>query len=254
MKKILAPSKCLSAETLQAYLKEELDEEQRYEVENHLLDCPLCSAAVEGFAQHYDFEADAQLAELQAARPRAEVAPVVQLPRRRPWLNRIAAAMLLLIVASAALLYWQSQSNERLYRAYYERPGGELLAALRSAGASEQGDFARAIALFNEERYIESLPYFEAYLSEGVEDAAAQFYAGVAHLEAGQPAAATNYLKTARINSDQFYEEASWYLILTKVRMEEREEAKALLKELLKYEEGYYQKQAEGLLEQLKKE
>ena len=253
MKKILTSSECLSEELLQAYLKEQLDEEQRYKVENHLLDCPLCSAAVEGFAQHYNFDADEQLAELQRARPQESPLRVARLPRRLPWFNRIAAAMLLLVIAAAAVLYWQSQHNERLYQAYYESPGGELLAALRSGSTSEQSDFTQAIALFNEERYAESLPYFDAYLAAGPEDAAAQFYAGIALLETGQPAAAADHLRTVRINSEEFYEEASWYLILANVRMEETKEAKDLLGELLQYKNGYYQKQAEELLERLEK-
>ncbi len=49
MKTLLHPKKCLTYKMLQAYYSSELPVEKRFEVENHLLDCPLCSDALEGY-------------------------------------------------------------------------------------------------------------------------------------------------------------------------------------------------------------
>ena len=46
---IFMPSQCLAGEEVKAYLDGSISEEGRRRVENHLLDCPLCSDAVEGF-------------------------------------------------------------------------------------------------------------------------------------------------------------------------------------------------------------
>ncbi len=252
MKKIFENSSCLTSDELKAYLQETMDEEQRYRAENHLLDCPLCTAAVEGFANQYDFDKDKQLEELQErfSPPAAKARP----PRRFSLFNRIAAALLLLVVSLAALLYWQSQSSERLYQAYFQQPDSELLASVRSANAGSplHPDFDKAMQLFNDQRYKESTAYFRDYLNSQPENAAVNFYAGVALLESGEAAAAAEQLETARINSEQFYEEASWYLALAHIRMEEPREARTVLKELLKYKDGFYKEKATALLEKIK--
>ena len=40
---------CLTEAEIEGYVKGELSGEMRFRVENHLLDCPLCADAVEGF-------------------------------------------------------------------------------------------------------------------------------------------------------------------------------------------------------------
>lgn len=50
MKPIFQIHQCLSEENIKGYLTNRLSEEERFRVENHLLDCPLCSDAVDGYA------------------------------------------------------------------------------------------------------------------------------------------------------------------------------------------------------------
>jgi anti-sigma factor RsiW len=45
---IFQVSNCLGREELRAYLEDPISAEDRRRVENHLLDCPLCSDALEG--------------------------------------------------------------------------------------------------------------------------------------------------------------------------------------------------------------
>ena len=48
MSKIFDVRPCLSREEITEYLTGSLTETKRFEIENHLLDCPLCSDAVDG--------------------------------------------------------------------------------------------------------------------------------------------------------------------------------------------------------------
>ena len=72
MEKLFSSSKCLGQDEIQKYLKEQLTNQERFRVENHLLDCPLCTDAVEGFANGYNFDEDIELREIETALATAE--------------------------------------------------------------------------------------------------------------------------------------------------------------------------------------
>ena len=105
MKEIIVPTPCLTQQEIRNYLQSNTDDEKRYRIENHLLDCPLCNAAVEGLSEHYNFEEHNDLDELEDTirdQYQESEVKVVEMPRRRPILARIAsvAAILLLVVAA----------------------------------------------------------------------------------------------------------------------------------------------------------
>ena len=249
---IFDDSKCLNAQQIQHYLSETADNEERYEVENHLLDCPLCSEAIEGFANHYNFEEDTALEELKNrfGNQTNEEAIVRELPRRSRLisLNRVAAAAMMLIIPIAGLLYWNASSGERLYQSYYdgfELEGGQLRGS--NDAVKLDANYSKAIDFYNAKEYANSLTYFEAYLGENREDAKATFLAGIAYLEEGNYPNAIDYLSTARFNDEQYYEEASWFLALAYVKNDNKIDARIVLDELLKIENGFYSKKAAAL-------
>src|ERR1051326_5891243 len=47
---VFVDSKCLSLEQLKLYHEDKLSPREKHTVENHLLDCELCSQALSGFA------------------------------------------------------------------------------------------------------------------------------------------------------------------------------------------------------------
>jgi len=256
MKKIFTTTPCLSPEEVRQYLAKDLSEDRRYEVENHMLDCPLCHDTVEGFAAHYNFEEDPQLHQIEEAiqlREQADAPPQIR-PVRSLLLNRIAASLLFLVLASAAVLYWQSGRQQRLYQAYYESPDTDLFAGLRSGSAAnaEEGALDQAMQFYEQSDFEQSLSYFEEYLAQSPENATANFLAGTAYLEANQLAAATEQFKIARINSEAFYEEATWYLALIHIRLKDAAAAIPLLEELAQGEGSNYKAKATALLEDLK--
>ena len=94
-KKIFTTTPCLKPEEIRQYLSNELSEDSRYEAENHMLDCPLCHDAVEGFAAHYNFEEDPQLRQIEETiQLGEETAATPQIrPVRSLLINRIAASL-----------------------------------------------------------------------------------------------------------------------------------------------------------------
>ena len=255
MKKIFNTTPCLSQEEIRQYLAKDLPEDRRYELENHMLDCPLCHDAVEGFAAHYNFEGDSQLSEIEETiQLREQAAPEAKArPIRRLLLNRIAASLLFLILATSAILYWQSGHQERLYQAYYESPDTDLFAGLRSGSASSdtEGALDQAMNFYKQKAFEQSLPHFEEYFAQSPENATANFLAGTAYLEVNRLASAEEHFHISRINSGVFYEQATWYLALIHIRVGNKEEATVFLNELVKGSQKSYRDKARTLLKEL---
>ena len=253
MKDIFAKTQCLSADQIKAYLNGSLDEEARYEVENHLLDCELCSAAVQGFASHYHFEKDQQLEQLaDKFEPPNTVVETEIRPLQRSYrlINRIAAAAAIILLPLAAFLYWNAQSDERLFSQYFQTYDSDYL-ALRGENDAVNPMLNRAMETYRQKDFLQSIPLFESYLETAPENTVAVFHAGMACIEAGQYKKAVRYLELVRLNDSDYYEDASWYLALAHLQLKETAEAVAVLLDLSKLKNGYYEKQVKALLPKL---
>ena len=103
MKKIFQATTCLSQEEMIQYANGEIAAERRYKIENHLLDCPLCKDALEGFTSISKTESDLSdlYDRIDSKSPLTAKSPV---KRMIPW-NRIAAGILFLLTIGAA--FWQ---------------------------------------------------------------------------------------------------------------------------------------------------
>ncbi len=248
----MASTDHLLPDQIKAYLQNTLDDEARFAIENHLLDCELCNAAVEGFAASYDFDKDRELEKLAPRYSESRAAAEAQIrPLRRnyTWLNRIAVAAAFLILPLAAWMYWQSQSTERLFQQYHSTYTSDFL-ALRSTDTNDPL-LEKAVQEYQSQDYDQSLSLFEDFLEQEPEHIEAAFHAGLACLEIGQSRKAIAYLEKVRFNDEQYYEDASWYLCLAHLQVEEQAKALAILERLLKIEKGYYEEQAKALREQL---
>ena len=106
---------CLSADELNKYMKGTLPAQETQTIESHLLDCPLCSDALDGLMEH---RVEAPLPDLHAARANANSSN-----KTRFWL---AAASLLVAAALGSWLFYNFQ----------QKPAEEQL-ALKNENASE---------------------------------------------------------------------------------------------------------------------
>lgn len=270
MDKIFTSTKCLSPSTIQDYLKKELEEQRRYEVENHLLDCPLCSDAVEGLANHYNFDEDIQLSSLQKElkalskdtqtkiKSTVKSERIKKLPqrRRRIPLSWVAAAILLLLIPLAGHFYWQENDGERIYQAFYESADYDAPLAQRANNVIDftLPNMKKGMDYFNLKEYRESLGYYQEVLKENSENEAAIFFAGLASIELGKYEDAISYLSLSRVNHVAFYEASTWYLILIHLKQDNRTKAEELLDDLLNSTEDNYRQRALNLQAALKEE
>ena len=253
MKTILKETTCLSKKELQAYLDESIHDDDRYRIESHLIDCPLCNAAVEGFAQQYNFGEDKYLEKLETAiTTKKEIQENhSNIKNKFSLMNRIAAAVLLLLIASASLLYWNSQKTERLFLSYYE--GLEIDNTVRGVAdnATEQNELNLGVSAFNNQFFEKSIGHFNSYLKENPEHIAANYFKAMALLELGKYKEAIDYFSICRINDESYFEEATWHIALAYLQLKDVERAKQFLNDLIKDEKSFYYKKAKELLGEL---
>jgi tetratricopeptide (TPR) repeat protein len=256
MKEILQDTACLQEDEIKRYLAEKSPQEELRRVENHLLDCPFCNDALEGMEGYYSFETDKDLVQLHAAlrekvsaAKTEEVTKVVTLQTRSRLLtlNRIAAAVLLLLLPAAAWFYINNNSPTRI-------PEFGTNEVVRSGG-EEEGENAAAqfkvISLYEAEQYEAALAAAQAMLAVNLEDVKITYYAGLSAYKAGEYKLAADYFMTVRLNSDTYYEEATWMEAHSYVGAKDTLNAILLLDGIAEKEDGYYYKDAVALRERL---
>ncbi len=246
MKKIFQATQCLSREEIEHYSKGELSDDLRFKIEHHLIDCPLCSEAIEGLIG-LDEEGEEVLDDLYKAIDSRASQDKLPAPKRIiPW-NSIAAAILVLFTVGAAYLYFQNNQSSENYFAYFKEK--ENLLATRSIEMTDlPNELKEGIVLFNNNNFQGSLSFFEDYLTANPESTLATYYAGKSALNIGAKEKALNLLSTVRMNDDKLYEEATWVLSGVYLERGELENAKRLLRDLMKIESGFYSESAEELL------
>lgn len=205
----------------------------RFEVENHLLDCNLCNHAVDGYMNHYD---DLGLAS-------SEKNTIMR------WIPIAAAAVLLLFGGLAIYKYTFVNRADTIFAHFYQKPSWDF----QNRSNSEQTAYEDAINNYNLGLYQAALPTFDSLLVHKDEDNQLRLYKGIAHIETNQFKLAEEELTTVRINSDLYFEEATWYLALLKIKAEKNQEANAYLDELIEMENGFFYQRAIEMKNRLQK-
>lgn len=248
MNPVFAKRGCLSRQELLQYLRGDLGNGQRHEIENHLLDCPLCSAAVEGLAQSENMEeVEEELESLQGL-PLRRRAPR---PRRTAWANRAAAVGLLLLLAYAGYRYWGATASERLFAAYFQ-PMENRYITLRSAGEPPiEPELQTALDFYTSGDFTASLPHFRNYLATHPGDGQAALLAANACLQSGEAPAAEAYLLPLESKDRQWNGRVKWSLALAYLKQSKTKAARALLEEISGTDYSDYREEAGKLRAQL---
>lgn len=252
MKEFTAHTACLSLEEIQNYAKDRLDEAARFRVENHLLDCALCRAALDSYTANPDETLGADLALLQQQIQNAAHPKMVTMKKDR--FNYVAAAVVLLVLTGAAAVYWQHTRYDRLYASVFSAPKAGEVIALRSEngvqGVADQ-DLQQALNHYDACDFAEASPFFDTYLKRHPDDFQAGLYAGIASLSGGYPEKAIEQLTAVSINDPKLFDEANWYLALAFLKQKNLTEAKAILENLSQQAEPIFAGKAKGVLERL---
>ncbi len=248
-KLVFQPTNCLSQAEIRQYLIGDIDENSRYRVENHLLDCPLCAEALEGFSQESSLDPEKEIEDLKSAVIRKSKSNTQPLSAIFWTMNRIAAVLLFLVISAAVIIYWNAQSSEKTFLADFQS-SKDLIEIVRG-GEDSAAEYNEGIELYRNEYYQESLFFFENLLEVQPENSTAHYFSGLSAMKLGEMEKAIENLTYARINSEKHYEAATWHLALANLGLEKIEETKALITDLLKIEGGFYSEKAENLLKQI---
>lgn len=223
---------CLSQREMQQYIGQELSHAQQHELEAHLIGCPLCATAVEG----YERLGNAPQAETEMSNIKQQLKPPPspKLKARRLWLNRAAAAVLLLVGLFALLQYHSAKEPQRLFAQHFEAAAPDYI-SMRGVAflnpLSGKPELQQALKFYQAADYEASIPHFDNYLQEQPEDERAQFLLANALLGAWQPQRAKALLLQLE-GADALRPEIYWYLALAHVQLNELEAAATLLQQM----------------------
>ena len=242
-------NQCLSEEELTGYIKGSLSVEERFRVENHLLDCPLCADAVEGFQLASGTTSLPELSELQKKWSGAGKSQVA-MPRIVSMVTRMAAVAVIILAA-----YWgffRQQSTGQLFESYYTSYQLDIPVNMRSVDAptAMMPTLVKALQEYDSGHYESSLKGFQSALAEDPGNEIARFYHSLTQLELGDFEGAIEGLKTVAEGSGIYKDKASWYLSLAYLKLGHHGEAKEILTKIVS-EKGYQSERAKSLMKQL---
>jgi tetratricopeptide (TPR) repeat protein len=246
---------CLTAPEILAYLDGELPEGRKLEVDQHLDDCRLCGAAVEGVAglewrEGFLRSTDKVLARVRARTAAAATAASVarrSAPRFRPAPQYLALAATLVLGVGAAVYLTRPAPGETLFHQYFE-PYPSTRPVVR--GDSTDGS-SGALALYEARDYQGALAALEDWRKREPNDPAVLFYAGLSRLALGQAREATLDLEQVlRLQQNDLQPPAEWYLALAHLHSHDAEPARSRLKRIAEGA-GFYRDKARELLSEL---
>lgn len=262
MKPIFQTHRCLSARELHRYTTGELSGQERFRVENHLLDCAMCNDAVEGRAARPGSDAavlptaNAFLAGLTgthtpAAAPASETV-VRKLPSRRPWLQWAAAASIVALAAVSIWYFQETNKHDRVIAEGYNTPDAEIIRPRGGAVAPPvQSPLDLAMEAYDQAAYNRSAELFAAIAASDPQNEDALYYGGLSELENGDTAAAIQLFERTLAIGRKYPEEALFHLAVSHLSRHEVAAATAYLERLAADENGLYYSRAKNMLEQL---
>ncbi len=158
-----------------------------------------------------------------------------------------AAAMIAAIVFIKTLN--PSESSEKLYQEYYKP-----LIAYSSTTRNNPNiidPFANAVEMYKQGQYQAAATFFSDLMTKDPNSITAHFFGGITKMELGDYKQAIGLLNEVVSKNGEYKKEAQWYLGLAYLKIKETKRAATYFKELAE-SKGYYQTQAQDLLNHLK--
>lgn len=245
MKPLFQPHECLTENEIRSYLANQATTEERFRIENHLLDCPFCTDALEGF----------ELLERSESIPTKNKSNAKVVSLRPRTIISVAAAVSILF---AAVLWLNgaltSSSGEELYASNYSVYPSDL-SAVQYRGEQEQNeteeethpDLLAAAVAYNDQSFNKVISHLQDFLRTEGPNEVVEFHLAMAMLESDKVPESIPLLETVRNRKSVYYEEASWYLALALLKQRERTKANLVLKDLVDLGTGRYYEKAKNL-------
>ncbi|MEL6141483.1 MAG: zf-HC2 domain-containing protein [Bacteroidota bacterium] len=249
--------RCPPGELLRDYVANRLDPATRHRVEDHLLDCPLCDSAVQGFAL-YGVEESEEGVPVMAERQLLDDLPLAKEPSSIRWvLTWVGAAAAVCLFALGYWSYWSQTKNERLFAAYFDPQPRYGYTRQRTLSTGLEDDvLAQAIRYHDQENYRASLTAWRNYFAAEPlpNDFRPYLYAATAAMETGRFKEANQFF--AQIPPDpggSLGEEVNWYRALAILQQGDLTLASKKLQSLSAIGKSRYAKEfAPSLLERLR--
>jgi tetratricopeptide (TPR) repeat protein len=234
MSNIFPQTECLTQETLLRYVRNESPKSEIRRVENHILDCPLCAAAVEGLqaSNSEGFEMLAaslrkriqdRVEETKVIDFTAHTAAAAPAPKRRNWVGGLSIAAAVAILFSFAYIFFGNQpSASGIADEYFslERP--------RIVRGGFVNPMESGKALMVKKNYTEALEAFDQ-VGSGESD----FLSGDCHFVLEQfDAAAKSYEKVIARQDSEYAHLAEFNLALTHLKLGQIETARVALEKI----------------------
>lgn len=260
LQKIFQSSDPLSETEIKGYLQNTINSEERFRIENTLLDSPLDADAVEGFeAANYSFSEKKPYADFQTFMEKIESqeAKVVKMqPRQGMWRRIAVAASFLLVFAIGGYLYNSMNSrlsNDELFAQHYSIYENDLPSFRGSVDdqITVMQTFEKAMEEYSNGNYAASLPFFEEYMTSEPDSHFAMFYSGLAYLETEKVEKAIEVLEKAAAQDDNYQEKAQWFLILAHLKNGDQSLAQKQLEAYVKSGEKFKKAEAKLLRQQI---
>ncbi len=246
-KNIFASSECLTLDQLTAYVENNLPEAERFRVEKHLVDCELCSDAVEGLASSPDLGVERSIIYALSRKIRKQFAQAPALQKTAKLYYAIAAVIIFGII-SLLFLFTRNQLHESLFAEYY-KPFPNTIPIVRSQDAGNL--LQQAMWAYEKRSYTEASKHLQDLLDQEPENVLAHFYLGNALLFLNRPGQAVSHFQKIRYqNNHKLQEHVEWYLGLAYLKLREIERARTIFAEI-NARNGTYQKQSRELLDRL---
>ncbi len=239
---IFTNTNCLTEEQIIKYNSGELSGEELRSVEEHIIDCPLCSDALEGAEK---LSAETMKKDFAYLKNEVQINSLV----KRKKIIMYSAVAALLIIAGAALLNitkFAGPANKSLFNQYFEVYPD---VTFHKRGNENQNDLAEAMNYYNQGNFQDASEALNKIILSD-ENETAIFYKAVSLTALGKTNEALKFFSRINNNPDnKFYEEANWYAALCLIDRGKTEEAKKLLHRVSGSVD--YGKKANKILEEL---
>lgn len=239
-------SSCLSLDDIFLYIFDKLDPDRKHAIEAHLVQCPLCSDAMEGAREYMiHWETDASI-ETPGIKTYKRPGKRAHWPKYR---RIYAVAALIILAAGLHQIYYKHPSHEALFRQYF-RPYVNTVIILRNNAEPEP--LQMAMAAYAAEDYESALNQLEDILSDSCADYRVYLYAAISALMLDKNQKAIDRLDSAlQLKPGAERDVILWHLGLARLRAGNTEKAVRRFSELSQ-KPGEYQNRSREILRRVK--
>lgn len=237
---------CLTQEQMHKYIEGRLSDKERFIIEKHLIDCDLCSEAVEGLSRLSGAESEASVTSLGHRIHTRLSGP--EKKKSIPKAMYAIAAVVILGLISVLTLFTKKPLNEILFDEYF-KPYPNTVRVLR--GDETESQLNKAMFEYEKAHYKAATQSLEQILESEPENITAHFYTGICQLALNNPEKSIDHFQFI-INQDEnkFTQHARWYLGLAMLKKNDLVTSRTIFQNLVS-ESGLYSHEGSDILKNL---